>query len=242
MDTGQVAEFTEDWPPGDLSLDFESSPLGLGEGGRLITLDAPNPESVRLNSSVSTADASPCQFSWESSTPQAISSSSRETFSLSNFTTTVTHLRPGSPSSKHAAVLISDILSAFPHRMLRRQTFPPFIHAHWHSPTLPEELASCVSISQLFSTRTSETRSFLWRTVEAEEQRFRDKVSTSTSPHYFPASLLIRIAQNSIRTRDSTCYSSHRDLHHHGYRRPRNRQLKAGRKADVDIYRIVTLR
>ncbi|KAJ9156128.1 hypothetical protein NKR23_g1121 [Pleurostoma richardsiae] len=62
--------------------------------------------------------------------------------------------------------------------MQRRQTFPPFIHQHWHTATLPEQLATCMSISQLFVARTTETRPFLWRSIYGEAQRFRDELDT----------------------------------------------------------------
>ncbi|RBQ99297.1 hypothetical protein FVER53590_13627 [Fusarium verticillioides] len=74
------------------------------------------------------------------------------------------------------------MLYAYPQMMLRRQTFPPFIHPHWHLKTLPETLGNSVAISQLFAVRTPETQSFLWRMVAAEEERFREKLHSS-SPH-----------------------------------------------------------
>lgn len=79
-------------------------------------------------------------------------------------------------TSKFAASLLSRAISAFPQMMLRRQTFPPFIHAHWHLPSLPETLANCMSIAQLFATRTAETRPFLWRTIGTEVKRLQDEV------------------------------------------------------------------
>lgn len=83
-------------------------------------------------------------------------------------------------TSKYAANLLTHAISAFPQMMLRRQTFPPFIHAHWHMPSLPETLANCMSISQSFAARTPETRPFLWRMVGAEVKRFQDEVRHHT--------------------------------------------------------------
>lgn len=97
------------------------------------------------------------------------------------------HLPYKHPTLKQAATLIVHTLYAFPQMMLRRQTFPPFIHPHWHKPCLPEKLASCMSIAQLFVARTPETRIFLWRTIEAEEQRFRDEVMTLSAREIQPA-------------------------------------------------------
>ncbi|UPL00162.1 hypothetical protein LCI18_011096 [Fusarium solani-melongenae] len=77
-------------------------------------------------------------------------------------------------ASHHAAKLVLQTLYAFPQMMLRRKTFPPFIHPQWHEPCLPETLANCMGIAQLFAARTPETRAFLWRTINTEEQRFRE--------------------------------------------------------------------
>ncbi|KAM5383582.1 hypothetical protein ACJZ2D_002031 [Fusarium nematophilum] len=85
----------------------------------------------------------------------------------------IIHLPYGAPNLHQAANLILQTLYAFPQMMLRRQTFPPFIHPHWHMPCLPETLANCMSIAQLFAARTPETRAFLWKTISAEEDRFR---------------------------------------------------------------------
>jgi hypothetical protein len=81
---------------------------------------------------------------------------------------------------QHASRVIMQMLYAYPQMMLRRQTFPPFIHPHWHLKTLPETLGNCMSIGQLFAARTPETQSFLWRMVAAEEGRFREKVKMTS--------------------------------------------------------------
>ncbi|KAF4452582.1 hypothetical protein F53441_4601 [Fusarium austroafricanum] len=81
-------------------------------------------------------------------------------------------------SLQHASRVIMQMLYAYPQMMLRRQTFPPFIHPHWHDKVLPETLGNCMSIAQLFAARTPETEAFLWRMVRAEEERFREKLYT----------------------------------------------------------------
>jgi hypothetical protein len=80
-------------------------------------------------------------------------------------------------SMQHASRVIMQMLYAYPQMMLRRQTFPPFMHPQWHEKALPETLGNCMSIAQLFAARTAETQSFLWRMVAAEEARFRERVS-----------------------------------------------------------------
>ncbi|KPA39168.1 atp-dependent dna helicase pif1 [Fusarium langsethiae] len=82
------------------------------------------------------------------------------------------------PSLQHASRVVMQMLYAYPRMMLRRQTFPPFIHPHWHQEHLPEALGNCMSISQLFASRTPETMPFLWKIIAAEQDRFRDKLST----------------------------------------------------------------
>ncbi|KAI1070404.1 hypothetical protein LB507_010310 [Fusarium sp. FIESC RH6] len=81
-------------------------------------------------------------------------------------------------SLQYASRVIMQMLYAFPQMMLRRQTFPPFIHPHWHQKHLPETLGNCMSIARLFAARTAETESFLWKMISAEEERFRDKLYT----------------------------------------------------------------
>ncbi|KAH7123521.1 hypothetical protein B0J13DRAFT_566738 [Dactylonectria estremocensis] len=125
------------------------------------------------------------RLSFESQSPQHHSSESiiHQQIAARDFA----HLSYHSPTLKTAATLIVHALYAFPQMMLRRQTFPPFIHPHWHKPCLPEKLASCMSISQLFAVRTPETRLFLWRTINAEEQRFRDEAMTLSAREIQPA-------------------------------------------------------
>ena len=89
----------------------------------------------------------------------------------------LTHVGHIDPAARHAANLISHMVGAFPQMMLRRHTFPPFIHPHWHLPAVPEILASCMGIAQLFVSRTPESRAFLWRTVDTEQQHFLDRAS-----------------------------------------------------------------
>jgi hypothetical protein len=91
-------------------------------------------------------------------------------------------LRMPDPVSQHSATLVVQTLRAFPQMMLQRQTFPPFIHPHWHRTStatrtaVPEPLANCMSVAHIFASLTSETKPFLWRTIRAEQRRFIDEV------------------------------------------------------------------
>jgi Fungal Zn(2)-Cys(6) binuclear cluster domain len=91
-------------------------------------------------------------------------------------------LRMPDPVSQYSAILVVQTLRALPQMMLRRQTFPPFIHPHWHHSStatrtaVPEPLANCMSVAHIFASLTSETKPFLWRTIRAEQCRFIDEV------------------------------------------------------------------
>jgi hypothetical protein len=81
--------------------------------------------------------------------------------------------RIGAPNAyaQHSADLIIEALYAIPEQMLRRETFPPFIHPHWQYPALPEALAICMQLAGVYSSRAPEIKDFLWRTILAEQRR-----------------------------------------------------------------------
>lgn len=171
-----------DWVPflpSDDCVDTENLPLDFD-----FTMNPDHdclPEDIELwDETPQNQDMTPSTFDSRTCHPSFTSSTSisptDDVVSRSIATTTLTHLRHGNPASKHAANLITHIIFAFPQMMLRRQTFPPFINAHWHLPSLPEGLAGCMSVAQLFATRTPETRPFLWRMIDAEERHFREEV------------------------------------------------------------------
>lgn len=76
------------------------------------------------------------------------------------------------------AVLILQSLRSLPNTMLRRQTFPFFIHGHSYPVALPEPLTNCMGVAQMFVSRTTETRAILWRTILTELQNLQDQVLT----------------------------------------------------------------
>jgi hypothetical protein len=89
---------------------------------------------------------------------------------------TLTALKQSSPEAEASATILMHCIRSYPQMMLRRQTFPPFIHPHWHMERLPENLVNCMSIAQLFVTRTLENSPFLWRTIDNEVSRFKNEV------------------------------------------------------------------
>ncbi|RGP73082.1 ATP-dependent dna helicase pif1 [Fusarium longipes] len=83
-------------------------------------------------------------------------------------------------SLQHASRIIMQMLYAYPQMMLRRQTFPPFIHPHWHQKQVPETLSNCMGIAQIFASRTPESEPFLWKMIDSEQGRFRQKLTSFT--------------------------------------------------------------
>lgn len=97
------------------------------------------------------------------------------------------------PVAQRNATYLIQLLRPFPQMMVRRAAFPPFIHPNWHRgdgadahKTLPEPISHCISIAQMFSLRTPDTRTFVWNTVRTEQRRLMDQVgqpSLSSCPH-----------------------------------------------------------
>jgi hypothetical protein len=86
------------------------------------------------------------------------------------------------PVKNCAANVAMQMLRAFPQMMLRRETFPPFIHGHWYrpmgsmEPALPEPLVNCMGVAQIFVSHNLETKPFLWRTIQSEQSSTAKKV------------------------------------------------------------------
>ncbi|MCJ1475116.1 hypothetical protein MMC13_003776 [Lambiella insularis] len=91
-------------------------------------------------------------------------------------------LQPERPHAQHNADIIIHSLRSFPTMMLRRETFPWFIHPHSQllsesaEAVLPKALSICMSIAQMFASRTSETKYFLRQTIGAEHGRFMSEM------------------------------------------------------------------
>lgn len=86
------------------------------------------------------------------------------------------------PVAQNNANHIIRALRTYPQRMLRRETFPPFIHQHWPKDSngfvvdAAEPITNCMTIAQIFASRTLENTAFIWRTIRAEQQRLVDEV------------------------------------------------------------------
>lgn len=92
-------------------------------------------------------------------------------FEPANNTGLLTRLRTSEPLARQCTNLVMEALCAIPEQMLRKVTLPPFIHPHWDRPAMPEPLAICMRIAQMFSSRTPDIKSFIWRTILAEQKR-----------------------------------------------------------------------
>ncbi|KAK7222378.1 hypothetical protein V2G26_010381 [Clonostachys chloroleuca] len=55
---------------------------------------------------------------------------------------TLTALKEPSPEAEASVAIVMHSIRSYPQMMLRRQTFPPFIHPHWHTEKLPENLVN----------------------------------------------------------------------------------------------------
>lgn len=76
--------------------------------------------------------------------------------------------------------MIIDLIHAYPRMMMRRETFPPFVHACFPAGNnqqnkLPSHLTSCMGIAQLFAVCNDDTRLFVWETIWAELRGFKKR-------------------------------------------------------------------
>jgi hypothetical protein len=86
------------------------------------------------------------------------------------------------PLAQHSANIVIRALRTFPTMMLRKETFPWFIHQQSHllnppsneDRNLPEALSTCMGIAQIYASGSTETKSFAWRTMRAHCQRAMD--------------------------------------------------------------------
>ncbi|ETI21809.1 hypothetical protein G647_05878 [Cladophialophora carrionii CBS 160.54] len=86
--------------------------------------------------------------------------------------------------AQSSADLIVQSLRAFPTMMLRRETFPWFIHPQSQlmskpgsgATALPDAISTCMGIAQIFTARTPETKPFLWRIIRGEYRRLLNEM------------------------------------------------------------------
>ncbi|GAM44009.1 hypothetical protein TCE0_060r19286 [Talaromyces pinophilus] len=85
------------------------------------------------------------------------------------------------PVSQFIATSVLEMIRTYPLMMLRAETLPSFIHGHWYRPTnatqssLPEPLANCMGIAQIFASHNTESKPYLWNLVKMEQRCFIKK-------------------------------------------------------------------
>lgn len=82
----------------------------------------------------------------------------------------------GRDGAQMCVMFLTRIFGSFPAMMLRTETFPPFIHAGCFAEardrgTPSEALLNCMSIAQIFVSRTKDTKKFVWSTIRMEQER-----------------------------------------------------------------------
>lgn len=84
--------------------------------------------------------------------------------------------------SQFIATSVLEMIRTYPLMMLRIETFPSFIHGHWHrqsnntQSSMPEPLVNCIGIAQIFASHSTESKSYLWHLVKMEQGSFIEKV------------------------------------------------------------------
>ncbi|KZL86511.1 hypothetical protein CI238_05857 [Colletotrichum incanum] len=111
--------------------------------------------------------------------------------SVASFTTETSFplnsVRTVNPVAENSANLIRRALRSYPQMMIRRSSFPPFIHPYQDKSHLPEPLANCMSIAVLFASRNRDTRPFLWKTIRDEQERNLREMNNFTPHEVFAA-------------------------------------------------------
>lgn len=100
-----------------------------------------------------------------------------DSFQMPSSTPSLTLVKSTESLTQQNTNLILESLCAVPEQMLRRATFPSFIHPHWDCAEMPEALAICIHIAQMFASRSAEVGPFIWRTILAEQRRALEQVS-----------------------------------------------------------------
>ncbi|KZL73736.1 C6 finger domain-containing protein [Colletotrichum tofieldiae] len=153
----------------DLGLDFASGLEALGHNTVNITDMALAPEAHQLiMSSCINNSRSVTSFTTEAPFPL-------------NSVCTV------NPVTENSANLIRRALRSYPQMMIRRSSFPPFIHPYQDKSHLPEPLANCMSIAVLFASRNRDTRPFLWKAIRDEQERNLREMINYTKHEVFAA-------------------------------------------------------
>ncbi|KAH0424726.1 hypothetical protein CcaCcLH18_11371 [Colletotrichum camelliae] len=124
--------------------------------------------------------------------------------SISRISFPLSSIRPHSAAVQASANVIRQSLAAYPQMMLRRSTFPPFIHPHQDKSKLPVPLANCMGIAVLYAARNKDTQAFLWKTIRDEQERCLREM-TVWSKHDVFAAMQSQLIYIMMRVVDGCC-------------------------------------
>jgi hypothetical protein len=87
------------------------------------------------------------------------------------------------PRQQAGILFLVEIIRGLPHMLSRRETFPIFVHGHWHQRELPDTLVNCMRISQLYIAGgvSPHDRAIYHSTLAEETTRLTRQMPTATT-------------------------------------------------------------
>ncbi|KAI8947941.1 hypothetical protein F4801DRAFT_486878 [Xylaria longipes] len=85
------------------------------------------------------------------------------------------------PRHQASVLFLLEYIRGLPSMMCRRETFPVFIHGHWHEPELPTIFANCAHISELWLARNASPlgRELFYSAMNEEITRINGRLEVS---------------------------------------------------------------
>jgi hypothetical protein len=85
------------------------------------------------------------------------------------------------PRAQMATMMLAQMIASFPYMMMRKETFPPFIHPRCYdysrsSNELPEMLKDCMGLAHMFHSKKRESNKVFWRSVRMEQEKLYTQV------------------------------------------------------------------
>jgi hypothetical protein len=77
-------------------------------------------------------------------------------------------------------MMMKNVIDSYPHMMLRKETFPPFINPRSYdrgSGEMPAVLKECMDLAHMFAARTPESSDLIWRTIRMQQEKLLAQVS-----------------------------------------------------------------
>lgn len=120
---------------------------------------------------------------WTNRDDYMISRTSRDTSLSPSDATSIARIKMSDSVAQNNTTVILQALHSYPQMLIRRETFPPFIHPKWDEISASAEaissksLSTCMSIAKSFYSIPLGARTGMWDIIRSEEQRFTDEVS-----------------------------------------------------------------